>query len=350
MRQQAKRTYDSVKANFDILGLVTNNIENDDNHLFLGVLASQLGSGCYSLFKEAALQEGNKLSRQNLCALLTFLQDDECEALLMNNAYEFEKMPTSEWLHKLTTLKEQPGFDCCRAEAIHDALMEVELVDLPHYEMLLNLFREAHINLSDCQASVAKHCASASMNTKRSLWRVGAGLGKSHLMSFLAMLLLDAKPDSTIYLVYSTLDLMEKDSEMINAVKHLRKAEKRIKTLVAKTKKTLKPTDIVLIDECDEVYFSNLAWFDTTFKDASVIGFTATIPVQEDRTEKTLLKKFFGEHIFDSKLKLKSRSGEPELSSATTSTINEGAMLALINARKCPVLIYCDETRTNFLA
>ena len=259
-------------------------------------------------------------------------------------------MPTSEWLHKLTTLNEQPNFDCCGAEAIHDSLMDVALVDLPHYKMLRNFFREAHINLSDCQASVVKYCASASMNMKKSLWRVGAGLGKSHLMSFLAMLLLDAKPDSTIYLVYSTLGLMEKDSIMIDTVKKLTKAEKRIKTIVAKKGIRPKPTDIVLIDECDEVYFSNLAWFDATFKDVSVIGFTATIPVQEERTETALFKKFFGEHIFDSKLKLKSRPGITELSSATVPYIKEDDMIAKIHARSCPVLIYCDETRTNVLS
>ena len=141
------------------------------------------------------------------------------------------------------------------------------MVDLPRYKRLRDLFREAHIKLSDCQASVAKHCASAAMNTKRSLWRVGTGLGKSHLMSFLTMLLLDTKPDSTIYLVYSTHDLLENDSEMIDVVKNLMKAEKRIKKIVAKKIIKPKPTDIVLIDECDEVYFSNLEWFDLTFKD-----------------------------------------------------------------------------------
>ena len=86
-------------------------------------------------------------------------------------------------------------------------------------------------------------------------------------MSFLTMLLLDTKPDSTIYLVYSTHDLLENDSEMIDAVKNLMKAEKRIKKIVAKKIIKPKPTDIVLIDECDEVYFSNLEWFALTFKD-----------------------------------------------------------------------------------
>ena len=46
MRLQAKRSFEHVKANFDILGLVTDDIENDDNHLFLGVLASQLDPDC----------------------------------------------------------------------------------------------------------------------------------------------------------------------------------------------------------------------------------------------------------------------------------------------------------------
>ena len=166
------------------------------------------------------------------------------------------------------------------------------------------------------------------MNTKRSLWRVGAGLGKSHLLSFIAMLLHRVKLSGAIYIVYSTQELLDKDSEMINAVKNLIKAEKRIKTTVAKASIKPKPDDVVLIDELDEVYFSNLSWFDKTFRDTTVVGFTATFPTHEENTEKAILAKFFGENIFDSKLKLALRDGETELDFATVAKINEGAMMS----------------------
>ena len=71
-----------------------------------------------------------------------------------------------------------------------------------------------------------------------------------------------------------------------------------------------KPEDFVLVDELDETYFSNLAWFERTLWEATTIGFTATPPSAVEDLESMLLAKFFGKDIFDSQLSLKLRQGE----------------------------------------
>ena len=67
--QMAKRSKAVIKACFDLLSLVSDEIKGNDIYLFIGVLASQLNPDCYKLFKEAAIN-GNKISRQNLSTLL----------------------------------------------------------------------------------------------------------------------------------------------------------------------------------------------------------------------------------------------------------------------------------------
>ena len=112
-------------------------------------------------------------------------------------------------------------------------------------------------------------------------------------MVFTAMLLLNYKPSSTVFLVYSTQDLLEKDRNMIDTMKGLMKPGQRLKTKLAKDKFKPKEDDIALIDECDDIYFNNLKWFEAAFKDSSIIGFTASVPTQRERIETLILEKFF---------------------------------------------------------
>ena len=94
-------------------------------------------------------------------------------------------------------------------------------------------------------------------------------------------------------MIYSTQNLLEKDKHLIDAVKQLMKPGAKLKTAVAKTRIQPKEDDIALIDECDDVYFSNLKWFESTFSASSIIGFTASIPNQCEKIETLLLEKFF---------------------------------------------------------
>ena len=73
---------------------------------------------------------------------------------------------------------------------------------------------------------------------------------------------------------------MDKDAQLIEEVKTITRCGTRLKVNVAKL--ALKPgnNDFVLIDECDEVYFSNLAWFESKMSVPTIIGFTATTPLQ----------------------------------------------------------------------
>lgn len=104
---------------------------------------------------------------------------------------------------------------------------------------------------------------------------------------------------------------MEKDSHLIEAVRKLTKPGAKFKQAVAKTKIQPKDDDVVLIDECDDVYFSNPKWFVDTFSTTTVIGFTASVPTQSEKIESILLEQFFRSQIFESKLMLRSRENEP---------------------------------------
>ena len=103
-------------------------------------------------------------------------------------------------------------------------------------------------------------------------------MGKSHLIAFTSMLLIDSKPDSSIYVVYSSKDLLDKDTPMLDGIKTVLKSGLKLKQTLAKTNIRPKSSDFILIDECDEVYFSNLDWFENTMKAPTIIGFTATPP------------------------------------------------------------------------
>ena len=86
----------------------------------------------------------------------------------------------------------------------------------------------------------------------------------------------------------------------------------KLKTFVAGANVRPKDNDFVLIDECDEVYFSNLKWFEEKMSNPTMIGFTATTPFQQEMAENFILEKFFGIHIYDSQLKLKMREDKVE--------------------------------------
>jgi len=60
--------------------------------------------------------------------------------------------------------------------------------------------------------------------------------------------------------------------------------------------------------------FSNLAWFNKKLSKATVIGFTATTPTEEETHEAAILDSFFGQNIYDSKLSLKEVEGQQHLS------------------------------------
>ena len=121
------------------------------------------------------------------------------------------------------------------------------------------------------------------------------------------------------------------------------KAEKNLKTCVAKSKIFPKETDYVLIDECDEVYFSSLKWFESTFKTTTVLGFTATVPDLQEPTEVHILEQFFKVNIFDSELKLQMKEGIPELHLDNPVKTTEEKLLVEIDSRKNPVIVFCHK-------
>ena len=51
MRQRAKRSYKQTKANFELLNLIADEIDNDDAQQFIGVIAATLKPECYNVFK-----------------------------------------------------------------------------------------------------------------------------------------------------------------------------------------------------------------------------------------------------------------------------------------------------------
>ena len=223
----------------------------------------------------------------------------------------------------------------------------MQLGKLPNYEVLRDMFRQANIPLSDCQASTVKHCVANCLKVSKSLWRVGAGMGKSHLIAFATLLLLNLKPESTIYVVFSSRDLMNKDAGMIEAVKAISRAGKKVKLVLAKTRIAPKRNDFVLVDECDAIYFSHLDWFEKIMSDTTVVGFTATPPSKQEQFESEILKKFFGENIHDSLLSLKLRDGEDEPHANEPELIDIKSVPQLVVDQNTPAIIYCDPNQTT---
>ena len=61
----------------------------------------------------------------------------------------------------------------------------------------------------------------------------------------------------------------------------------------------------MLVDEADEVVFSNLAWYEKKVQAATVIAFTATAAEEQESHEGQILKQLFDGCIYESKLELK---------------------------------------------
>ncbi len=83
----------------------------------------------------------------------------------------------------------------------------------------------------------------------------------------------------------------------------------------------------MLIDECDEVYFSNIVWFERVMKLATIIGFTASPPTQQEEFELLLLNRFFSNNILESELALKLQEGEKEPHIAEPILIEETSVI-----------------------
>ena len=125
-------------------------------------------------------------------------------------------------------------------------------------------------------------------------------MGKSHIIAFTAMLLLDMYPQSKVFVQYSSDVLRQRDSEMMSKVGNYSGNLKRIRIVTPGIGIKPKRDDFVIVDECDEVQFSNLKWFEKVYSELTVIGFTATVPDAEDALEKRILKQYYGDNQFDS--------------------------------------------------
>ena len=134
-------------------------------------------------------------------------------------------------------------------------------------------------------------------------------MGKSHIIAFVTLLLMSTQPTAKVTVLYTNEMLMEKDQQFMNRVRNLLRQPKKLFTYSGKPPSSFTEKDVVLVDECDDMMFSNLSWFAKKLKKATVIGFTATTPAEEESHEATILGNFFDDHIFDSKLSLKPIEG-----------------------------------------
>ena len=134
-------------------------------------------------------------------------------------------------------------------------------------------------------------------------------MGKSHIIAFVTLLLMSTVPKPKVTVLYANKMLLEKDQQFMNRVRNLLRQSKKLYTCYGKPTGTFTEKDIVLVDECDDVMFSNLSWFEKKLQKATVIGFTATTPNETESHEAAILANFFDNHIFDSKLALKPIEG-----------------------------------------
>ena len=134
-------------------------------------------------------------------------------------------------------------------------------------------------------------------------------MGKSHIIAFVTLLLGSINPAAKITVLYPNTMLLEKDRYFMNRVRNLLKAPKKLWTVYGKPTGAFTEKEVVIVDECDDVMFSNLSWFDKKLKKATVIGFTATTPGEEETHEGCILDSFFDGKIYDSKLGLKPIEG-----------------------------------------
>ena len=95
------------------------------------------------------------------------------------------------------------------------------------------------------------------------------------------------------------------------------------------------------MDECDDVFFSNLEWFDKVMANPTVIAFTATPPEAQDTYEEEILADFFGANIIDSQLALKLKDGEKQMEFDEPELISFERVSELIEKRTEPVIVYC---------
>ena len=92
----------------------------------------------------------------------------------------------------------------------------------------------------------------------------------------------------------------------------------------------------MLVDECDDVFFSNPDWFDKVMSKPTVIAFTATTPEAQDTFEEEILADFFGVNIFDSQLALKLKDGEKQQEFDEPELISFERVVELIEKRTEP--------------
>ena len=78
---------------------------------------------------------------------------------------------------------------------------------------------------------------------------------------------------------------MEKGNDLLNVIKSVTVKHKRIKPILPGSRIIPKARDVILVDECDEVYPSNLKWFESFMVLPTVLAFTATPPSMEDELE-----------------------------------------------------------------
>ena len=220
-----------------------------------------------------------------------------------------QKTTISEWKTRVTAAMNERSYQHCTEERLHDILMSLPAHDIAGYMLHKNLIRQAGIDISACQGCVSRHAVSHSRTFKHSLWRVAASMGKSHIIAFVALLLMSTAPYPRVSVVYANALLQEKDRPFIERVRKLLGSTKKLLTFAAKPSITFNDRDVVIVDECDEVIFSNLSWFAKKLSKATVIGFTATPPTEEESHEAAVLTSFFKDNIYDSKLSLQDIDG-----------------------------------------
>ena len=110
-------------------------------------------------------------------------------------------------------------------------------------------------------------------------------MGKSNVLAFAALILKQLKPESTIYMMYSNEGLRSKDDRLLSDLMAVAGKGFKLKSVLANGSQKPKANDIVLVDECDDVYLQNLKWFEKTMEKPYVIGVTATTDNQEEMLE-----------------------------------------------------------------
>ena len=170
--------------------------------------------------RKAAL-EGNKLSETKLTELVKYASNPYIDTLISRNDFMLIAKPLDQWKRIVQSIADQPHIECCKTIEQHDKKINAETKELKNFDFLLKQVNDAEVSINHCQASTAKHCVTVSEDKKRSLWRVGAGLGKSHLIMLISLILLKLEHRSTIYIVFSSEDLQKKDEHLIEIATRL---------------------------------------------------------------------------------------------------------------------------------